>query len=175
MTCHFEGQQQHGTTTGGSWGGGTEHATFSPGGTDSVGYGAGGKGSEGAEGGRCVAFETMTDVDTQISNRKHTHTPNSAGWMEEEAKAFVKVVQETDPYAPCPKCVNEEHLVCSASLRLMLRDTDCADRGLSAHHNHPCTHSDADDAYEAAAGPDDSAIDPEVRDLVGSIHTVLYQ
>lgn len=37
--------------------------------------------------------------------------------MEEEARTFVKVVQATDPQAPCPKCVTEDHNVCSTSLR----------------------------------------------------------
>lgn len=47
----------------------------------------------------------------------HTHAPNREGWMEEEAKTFVKVVQATDPQAPCPKCVTEDHNICSTSLR----------------------------------------------------------
>lgn len=37
--------------------------------------------------------------------------------MEEEATSFIKVVNETDPRAPCPKCVTQDHNVCSTSLR----------------------------------------------------------
>lgn len=88
--------------------------------------------------------------------------------MEEEAKTFVKVVRATDPQAPCPKCVTEDHNVCSTSLRsvcvgvappLSLREVLCFISKLTTYYY---VHSDADDAYEAAAGPDDSKIDPEV-------------
>lgn len=114
VVCHFE-ESGEGTTRGGglaagSWGAGHDYATYSPGGSEGVGYGMGGeKGKEG-----------------------------KGNWIEEEAAAFEKVVKERDPGAPCPKCLSQDHNVCSTGLRHVVDDACIVNDGLALFVQPPC-------------------------------------